>query len=64
MCESSAYIIDNKTEILFMKDVEEIVQERDGRVSLRDLFGQTKTLHGRIKKIDFSNHKILIEKTR
>ncbi len=61
MCESNAYLKRGEEEELYLKDVVilEPVSEKEWRIE--NLLGEERTFRGRIKKIDFTAHKILLE---
>ena len=61
MCESNAYFKQGDKEELFLKDVilMEPISEKEWRIE--NLLGEQKTFRGKIKRIDFSAHKILLE---
>jgi predicted RNA-binding protein len=59
MCESHAYVLRGDKEEKILDDVT-FVQPEDGSVLLRNLFGEEVTVKGKIEKILFMDHKILI----
>ena len=62
MCESTAYILkDGKQEVL-LENVE-VLENRDGQIRVVDLFGEEKTVKGRIVSLSLLDHKIMIEST-
>ena len=60
MCETNAYRISKGEEELIMEDVA-FARPRDGKLELKDIFGEEKTVSGTIREIQFLGHKILIE---
>jgi predicted RNA-binding protein len=60
MCQTTAYIIEGEKEILLLQDVVSVKPE-DGTLRITNLFGEEKTVAGRIKQIDMLAHKIIIE---
>jgi len=60
MCETNAYLLKNGEEELIMEDVA-FVRPKDGKLELKDIFGEEKTVLGTIKEIQFLSHKILIK---
>ncbi len=60
MCESTAYLLQNGVEELFFKDVDALTVEGD-EIKLVDIFGDTKTLTGRVKQFSLVDHKIFLE---
>ncbi len=61
MCESNAYLVKEDNEELFLKDVVRIVPSEDGKLLVENLLGDQREFQGRIKEIDFTGHKILLE---
>ncbi|MBF0338800.1 MAG: CooT family nickel-binding protein [Candidatus Magnetobacterium sp. LHC-1] len=60
MCEANAYVYDeNGNEILYLDNVDEIRPE-EGKLLLRNLFGQQKLFDGEIKEISLIKHRILL----
>lgn len=62
MCESHAYVLRGEQEEKVLDDVT-FLQPEDGSVLLRNLFGEEVRIRGRIEKILFMDHKILIKET-
>ena len=60
MCEANAYLERNGKEELILESVD-IIEPEDGKVFIRNIFGEQKVLNSRIKKISLINHKILLE---
>lgn len=61
MCETNVYVYEGGDEVLYLDNVD-IVRPEDGRLLLRNLFGEEKRFEGRIREISLMNHKILLEK--
>jgi predicted RNA-binding protein len=62
MCEASAYIIEEDgKEDLYLKDVD-IVRPENGKLYLRDIFGEQKVIEAEIKEINLLNHRIVLRK--
>ena len=59
MCQTTAYIIEGEKETLLLQDVVSVRPE-DGVLRITNLFGEEKTVPGRIKQIDMLAHKIII----
>lgn len=59
MCEANAYIVKNSGEELFMESVDSLEPEDDGAFRLVSIFGEQKTLKGRLLKMNLVDHKIL-----
>ena len=60
MCETNAYRVRNGDEELIMEDVA-LARPKDGKLELKDVFGEERIVLGTIKEIQFLGHKILIE---
>ncbi len=56
MCETNAYV----GEELYLDNVD-IVRFEEGRVYLKNLFGQEKLFEGSIKEISLAKHRIVLE---
>jgi predicted RNA-binding protein len=62
MCEANAYFTKNGKEELIMESVDVIEPEDEGAWRLIGIFGDQKTVKGRIKGLQLVDHKILFEK--
>ena len=60
MCETNAYIVKDGREELYLESID-LVRPDGGRVLLKNLFGEQKTLEGTIKEISFSEHRVVLE---
>lgn len=60
MCESNAYIVRNGTEELLMESVGLVRQETES-VLLKSIFGETANVYARIKEMDLTGHRIVLE---
>lgn len=60
MCEANVFMITQGTEKELMKDVLAL-EAKDDHLLLTDLLGDQKKVYARIKNIDFSEHKVLLE---
>ncbi|MEW6616190.1 MAG: CooT family nickel-binding protein [Thermodesulfobacteriota bacterium] len=60
MCEANAYLERDGEEELILESVD-IIEPEDGKVFIRNIFGEQKILNSRIKKISLIDHKILLE---
>ncbi len=60
MCEANAYLIRGGDEELIMEAVD-IVENEDGLIRMKNIFGEQKTVKGVIKRMALVDHKILIE---
>ncbi|HCC68999.1 MAG TPA: RNA-binding protein [Nitrospiraceae bacterium] len=61
MCEANAYIDRDGKEELYLEGVD-IIKLEDGKLYLRNLFGEQKVFEGKIKEISLLRHRIVLEK--
>jgi predicted RNA-binding protein len=61
MCEANAYIYKNGKEELYLENVD-IMRPEEGKIFLKNLFGEQKVFDGNIKEISLVKHKIVLEK--
>ncbi len=61
MCESNVYIDKEGKEELYLESVD-IVKPEDGKIYLRNLFGEQKVFEGKIKEISLIKHRIVLGK--
>jgi predicted RNA-binding protein len=61
MCDTNAYVWSGDKEELYLDNVD-IVRPEEGKIYLRNLFGEQKVFEGRIKEILLMKHKIVLEK--
>ncbi len=61
MCEANAYIYRDGSEELYLENVD-IMRPEEGKIFLKNLFGEQKVFEGEIKEISLLRHKILLEK--
>ena len=59
MCEANAYIEKDGREELVLKSVDLIEPQENGGFLLVDIFGQQKTVKGRLKQMNLVNHRIV-----
>ena len=60
MCEANAYLERDGKEELILESVD-IIEPEEGKVFIRNIFGEQKILNSRIKKISLIDHKIVLE---
>lgn len=60
MCETNAYIYKDGKEELYLENVDTMRPE-EGKLYLRNLFGEQKVVTGVIREISLMKHKIIIE---
>jgi len=61
MCEANAYIYKDGKEELYLENVD-IMRLEEGKIYLKNLFGEQKVFDGDIKEISLLRHKIVLEK--
>lgn len=61
MCEANAYLLKDGREQLVMESVDIVEPESDDTWRLVGIFGDQKTIKGRIKMMNLVDHKILFE---
>jgi predicted RNA-binding protein len=61
MCEANAYVYSNGKEELYLESVD-IMRPEEGKIYLRNLFGEQKIFEGEIKEISLLKHKIILER--
>ena len=61
MCEATAYLLNSKgEEELYLADVDLIEPTDDGKLKLISIYGEQKTLAGRIKSMSLVNHRVVL----
>jgi predicted RNA-binding protein len=61
MCEANAYILENGKEELYLENVD-VMKPEEGKIFLKNLFGEQKVFEGEIKEISLLRHKIVLQK--
>jgi predicted RNA-binding protein len=61
MCEANAYIYHGGREELVLESVDIVEPKEDGSFLLADIFGNQKTIKGKLKVMNLVNHKIVFE---
>jgi predicted RNA-binding protein len=61
MCEANAYLFKDGEEQLIMESVDVVEPEGADLWRLVGIFGDQKSVRGRIKRMNLVNHKILFE---
>lgn len=61
MCEANAYLLEDGQHTLVLESVDEVVPT-DNEVFLKNIFGQRKTVSGRIKELKLVSHCIILER--
>lgn len=62
MCETKVFVKKHGQEELFMEDVISVIPEQDD-IKISNLFGEKKSIKGKIGEIQFLEHKIVIEQS-
>ncbi|MDT3700791.1 MAG: CooT family nickel-binding protein [Thermincola sp.] len=62
MCEANAYVKNNGNEELLLESVDKITPE-DNMLILENIYGQKKTIRGKIVEMALVEHRIVIERT-
>lgn len=61
MCEANAYIEKEGKEELYLENVD-ILRFEEGKVYMRNLFGEQKYFEGKVREISLIKHRIILEK--
>ncbi|HYQ47715.1 MAG TPA: CooT family nickel-binding protein [Thermodesulfovibrionales bacterium] len=61
MCEANAYIYKDGKEELYLENVD-VMRPEEGKIFMKNLFGEQKIFEGEIKEVSLLRHKILLEK--
>jgi predicted RNA-binding protein len=61
MCETNVYIEKDGKEELYLENVD-VLKPEDGKIFMKNLFGEQKTFEGLIKEISLNTHRIVLEK--
>ncbi|MBF0568837.1 MAG: CooT family nickel-binding protein [Nitrospirae bacterium] len=61
MCEANVYIDerDGKGEVLYLENVD-VIRSEDGKLFIKNLFGEQKFFDGQIKEISLIKHRIVL----
>jgi predicted RNA-binding protein len=60
MCETNAYIEKDGKEELYLENVD-VLKPEDGKIFMKNLFGEQKTFEGFIKEISLNKHRIILK---
>ena len=58
MCEANAYLVEDDREQLIMESVDIVEPEGENSWRLVNIFGEQKTVQGRVKDMNLVDHKI------
>lgn len=61
MCEANAYIINDGEEELILESVDVVEPINENEFRLISIFGEQKTIRGKIRLMNLVNHKIVFE---
>ena len=61
MCEANAYIYKDGKEELYLESVD-VMRPEEGKIFMKNLFGEQKTFEGEIREVSLLRHKIVLEK--
>ncbi len=61
MCEANAYIYQDGKEDLYLESVD-IMRPEEGKIYLKNLFGEQRLFDGEIKEVSLLKHKIILQK--
>lgn len=61
MCEANAYTLENGKEELYLENVD-VIKPEEGKIFLKNLFGEQKVFEGEIKEVSLLRHKIILQK--
>ncbi len=61
MCEANAYVYQDGKEDLYLESVD-IMRPEEGKIYLKNLFGEQRLFDGEIKEVSLLKHKIILQK--
>lgn len=61
MCETNVYIDNDGKEELYLENVD-IIRPEQGRIFMKNLFGEQRVFEGSIKEITLTRHKVILKK--
>jgi len=61
MCETNVYIEKDGKEELYLENVD-ILRPEDGKIYVKNLFGEQKLFEGSLKEISLATHKVVLKK--
>lgn len=61
MCEANVYVdeLDGKGETLYLENVD-VIRPEDGKLFIKNLFGEQKFFDGHIKEVSLIKHRIVL----
>jgi predicted RNA-binding protein len=60
MCESTVYLQNGQGSTPYFEHLDQLVVEGN-KVKIVNLFGESETLHGKVKKFSLLDHKVIVE---
>ena len=60
MCEANAYLIKEGKEELILEDIT-LLRPEDGELFLQNIFGEEKRMKARIKEMNLTTHRVVLE---
>lgn len=60
MCDVNAYIDKDGKEELYLENVD-LIKMEDGKIFLKNLFGEQKVFEGEIREISLMRHRVILE---
>ncbi len=60
MCEANAYLIKEGKEELILEDIT-LLRPEDGELFLQNIFGEEKRIKARIKEMNLTTHRVVLE---
>ena len=61
MCEANAYLYKDGKEELILETVDLVEPREQGGFLLKNIYGDQKTVQGKIKRMNLVNHRIVFE---
>lgn len=61
MCETNVYLEEDGKEELYLENID-ILRPEQGKIYMKNLFGEQKFFEGSIKEISLIKHKIILKK--
>jgi predicted RNA-binding protein len=61
MCEANAYVLRDGKEELLLESVDLVELDQDGFFRLVNIFGDQKTVRGRLKEMRLVDHRVVFE---
>jgi predicted RNA-binding protein len=63
MCEANVFVLEpDGKEVLYLENVDRIIPNEDGTISLESVFSERKTIKAIIKELALVNHKVILQR--